>query len=203
MGLIKNEEVVLIRPTGGNEDYVKGHYIASSPSITTIDASVQPINDDELLLLSEGNRKAGTLKFYSESEIKTDDFLRRKEYNSAQQNTCTIDTGLASTDYTCTINGTIFTYNSGSNTDPILIAAGLVSQISAGLEPIIVTDNLDGTYTIMADVIGTPFTITVDVNQSIVEDVENITKEYKALQDKDYSVHSLSHYKAYGFLTGK
>jgi len=201
MGLIKNEEVVLIRPSGGS--YVKGHYVALNPSITIIDASVQPINDDELLLLSEGNRKAGTLKFYSESEIKTDDLLRRKQYNVAQQNTCTIDTGLAGTDYTCTINETIFIYNSGGNTDPILIAAGIVSQISAGSEPITVTDNLDGTYTIVANVIGTPFTITVDVNQSIIEDIENITKEYKALQDKDYSVHSISYYKAYGFLMGK
>jgi len=201
MGLLKNEEVVIIRPVGGS--YTKGHYVALDPFITTILASVQPINGDELLLLSEGNRKGGTLKFYSESEIKTDDILRRKQYNSTQKNICTIDTALDSTDYTCTLNGTVFTYNSGIGATKLTIAAGLVSQILTGSEPITIINNLDETYTITAIVTGTPFTIAVDDNQSINEDTINVTKEYKALQDKDYSVHSISHYKAYGFLAGK
>ncbi|GAG16568.1 unnamed protein product [marine sediment metagenome] len=201
MGLLENEEVTIIRPGGGS--YVKGHYSELDPLVIIVWASVQPINDDELLLLSEGNRNAGTLKFYSESEIKTDDVLRRKKYNSAQENTCTVDTGLVDTDYTCTINETVFTYNSSDDTDPILIVAGLVSQISAGSEPITVTDNLDGTYTVVGNVYGTPFIIAVDANQSFVVDVINVVKEYKALQNKDYSVHSISYYKVYGFLMGK
>lgn len=204
MSLLKNESILIIRyPT---PTLVKGHYIQGTPSFIYALANVQPINGDELLLLPEGNRKKGTIKIYSETEIIDNDILRRVDnrytYNIAQINTCTVDVALDSTDYTCTINGTVFTHTSIVGATILTIVAGLVSEINLGSELVTAVDNLDGTYTLTSDIKGTLFTVSVDVNQSVVLDVENITEEYKIMQDKDYSVHDIPHYKVYGFLMG-
>ena len=79
----------------------------------------------------------------------------------------------------------------------------MVSEINGGSELVTATDNLDGTYTLISDYRGSPYTLETDVNQSFVNSAANITEEYKIMQDKDYSVHSLGHYKAYGFLMGQ
>jgi len=198
MSLMDNEIIIIIKQ--GTGSWVKGHHVEGTKTYTYANASVQPINGDELQNLAEGDRIKGTLKFYSVSEMLDDYFLRRKNENIKKIVTCTIDNVLDSIDYTCTINGTEFLFNSGVGATAISIVAGIVNIISGGSEPISVLDNLDGTYTITANIEGSDFTIVVDDNQSINIDTENVTKEYKCMQDKDYSVHSISHYKAYGFL---
>ena len=79
----------------------------------------------------------------------------------------TVSTVIDSTDYTTTINGTTFTYNSGVAATNLTIAAGIVAAINLGAEPVTATDNLDGTYDLDADVAGTAFSVAVDNNQTI------------------------------------
>ena len=200
MDLLENEEIVIKRPTAGS--YVKGRHVAGVPEILTCDASVQPLDGDDLLLLPEANRNMDTLKWYSETEIRIDDYLKRASENVAQINTCTIDSVVDDTDYVCTINGTSFTYGSGTGATALSIVAGLYALIHAQAAVLLVnaTDNLDGSYTLTSAVIGEPITITVDANQSAVEDVANVSKQYRVLKIKDWSSHFIPHYKAYGFL---
>jgi len=163
---------------------------------------VQPLNGDELKLLSEGNRKKGSIKIYAEIAMYDDDIIKRNDdkYNVAQVDISTIDVVTDEIDYTCIINSTTFTHTSIVGATDLTIAAGLVAEINDGSEDIEATDNLDGTYTTTSAYRGTPYTIEVDDNQSVVNSVANITEEYRILQDKDYSVHDISHYKLYGFL---
>lgn len=72
-----------------------------------------------------------------------------------------IDTVVDSTDYTVTINGTEFTYNSGVGATNLSIAAGLEAAINLGSEPVTATDDLDGTITLDADVAGTAFSFLI------------------------------------------
>lgn len=198
MSLLDNEIIIIVKPSTGT--WIKGHYSDGTKVCSYAYASVQPINDNELQNLQEGDRIKGTLKFYSESEMISDYFLRRKNENVKKVITCTVDNVLDSTDYTCTINGTEFLFNSGVGATAESIVIGIVSEIEGGSEPIAVVDNLDGTYTITASFEGSDYTLVVDDNQSINVDIANITKEYKCMQDKDYSAHNIAHYKAYGFL---
>lgn len=201
MSLLRQEEILIKRPGGGS--YVDGHFIPATPTIiSSVYANVQPIDGDELLLLPEANRSPDTLKWYSETEMRVDDILKRVKENVAQVNTCTIDNVVDENDYTCTINGTEFSYTSGIGATALSIVSGLTTLIDAGSSALLitVTDNLDGTYTIESDVIGDAMTITVDSNQSIVEDVANISKKYRVLQLKNWHGHLIPHYKAYGYL---
>lgn len=97
----------------------------------------------------------------------------------------TVDTPVDNTKYTCTINGTEFSFTSSSSTTAILIAAGLVAAINAGSEPVTATDNLNGTYDLDADVADTAYSVKVDARQSmafttsqtLAEDLADISNE--------------------------
>lgn len=200
MSLLTHEPLLLIRypePTR-----LKGHYVKGTPSVISCSGNVQPLNGDELKLLPEGNRKKGSIKVYTEITMYDDDIIRRNDdkYNIAKIDISTIDNIIDETDYTCIINNTTFTHTSIVGATDLTIVAGLVASINNGSENIEATDNLDGTYTITSIYRGELFTIEVDVNQSVVNSIANITEEYRILQDKDYSVHDISHYKLYGFL---
>lgn len=198
MTLFDNENIIIIKKTSGT--WSKGHHTDGSITYIPATANVQPINDDELQALKEGERVKGTLKFYSETEILKNYFTRRKDENVAKIVTCTIDNVLDSTDYTCTINETEFLHNSGVGATAVSIVVGIVTEILGGSELITVVDNLNGTYTITSSIEGTNFTLKVDVNQSFNLDIDNIQKEYKIMQSKNYSSHDIKYYKAYGFL---
>lgn len=201
MSLIKNSKIIVIRP--GVCSNTKGHLIPSADTIyTDINANVQPVNGEELLLLPEGNRNMGTIKIYSEFNILDNDRVREDDYNTAKVVTCTIDNILDLTEYITTINGNEYKYTSGIGATNLTIVAGLITQIDDITENITVVNNLDGTYTITANVKGTLFTIEVDDNQSTNIDVENVTKQYEIKQDKNYSKFNIPHYKTYGFLMG-
>ena len=200
MSLLTHEPLLLIRypePTR-----LKGHYVKGTPSVISCSGNVQPLNGDELKLLSEGNRKKGSIKIYTEIAMYDDDIIRRNDdkYNVSQVDISTIDNVIDETDYTCIINSTTFTHTSIVGATDLTIAAGLVDEVNDGAEDVEATDNLDGTYTITSTYRGTLYTVEVDENQSVVNSVANITEEYRILQDKDYSVHDISHYKLYGFL---
>lgn len=72
-------------------------------------------------------------------------------------------------DYSCTINGTVFIFDSGATPTAITIATGLVAAINLGAEPVTATDNLDGTYDLDADVPGVAYTLSVDTDQTITK----------------------------------
>lgn len=196
--LMDNETIIIIKKADAT--WIKGRPLEGESTYLTAQASVQPINDNELQMLEEGDRVKGTLKFYSETEILDGYFLRRSIENVAKVVTCTINDVVDSVDYLCTINSTVFRYNSGVGATAISIAAGIVAAITAGSELVSVVDNLDRSYTITSTVKGNNFTIEIDDRQYVTVNTENVTKEYKAMQDKDYSVHDIPYYKAYGFL---
>lgn len=97
----------------------------------------------------------------------------------------TVATVTNSTLYTCTINGTAFTFTSDSDATAIEIGAGLVAAINAGSEPVTATDNLDGTYDLDPDVAGTAFSVKLDsrqtmaltTSQTVGEDLSDIDQE--------------------------
>ncbi len=66
--------------------------------------------------------------------------------------------------YTTTVNGNDYT-STGAGTDLLTVAA-LKVAIEAGEATISVTDNVDGTYDVNADVPATAFTLAFDVKQS-------------------------------------
>lgn len=81
----------------------------------------------------------------------------------------TVSNVVLNIDYNCTINGTAFVFDSGGTPTAITIAAGLVSAINLGSEPVTATDNSDGTYDLDADVVGTPYTVSVDTDQTVTK----------------------------------
>jgi len=199
--LLDNENIIIVKKAAGSYPSVaKGHYVEGTTTYIDALANVQPLNDRELELLKEGERIRGSLKIYSSSELSDDYFVRRSDENIAQVVTCTVDNALDSTDYTCTINENEFLYNSGIGATVESIATGLVTEIN-GAELIEVVDNIDGTYTITSTIKGTSFTIEVDDNQSINIDIENVQKQYKLIKSKNYTAHSIKHYKAIGLLS--
>lgn len=100
--------------------------------------------------------------------------IMKRAANEQQLETVTVDTVEDTTVYSCTINGTLFDITSDGDATAIEIAAALKVDIDLGSEPVTVVDNVDGTYTIEADVAGEPFTLVVDSNQSFVTTQENV-----------------------------
>lgn len=82
--------------------------------------------------------------------------IGRRQVDSAG---VSVDTAVDSIDYTVTINGTDFTFNSGVSATEITIATGLVGVINGGAEPVTANDDLDGTFTVDADVPGVAFSL--------------------------------------------
>lgn len=78
-----------------------------------------------------------------------------------------VGTVVDSTDYTITINGTAYTHDSGAGATAINIMAGLETLVTGGSEPVVFTDNLDGTAIIDAVNITTAFSGLVTANLSI------------------------------------
>jgi len=102
-------------------------------------------------------------------------------------------TAIDDTNYYCTINGTQFLVDSGGpGATPVSIAGKLVTDINLGSEPVTAIDNVDGTYTLDADIAGTPFTVLVDTNQTIqpFTPATDIVSDVQAIQlvDNDWYV---------------
>ena len=74
---------------------------------------------------------------------------------------------LDSTLYTLTVNGTGYTFTSDATATAEEIIAGLKVDVDAGSEPIVFTDNLDGTANLQADDGITAFSLGVDANLQV------------------------------------
>lgn len=53
--------------------YVRGEWVNGVPSAMTIQASVQPVTGQELLVLPEGRRTMEVVKIYTSAELVTND----------------------------------------------------------------------------------------------------------------------------------
>lgn len=198
MSLLETQDIIIIKKIDGG--FVDGYHVGEYNSYSRNIANIQPVNDRELQMLKEGDRVKGTIKIYCEDELIDNDFLRISSENTKKVVTCTVNNVIDSIDYICIINSSKFIYNSGIGATELSIVNGIVTEISNGNELVDVVDNLDGTYTITSKIEGTNFNISVGYNQSFNIDTENIQKEYKIMQSKDYTPHDIKHYKAYGFL---
>jgi hypothetical protein len=84
--------------------------------------------------------------------------IGKRAANVAQSDVVTVSNVQNAVTYTDTINGTAFDFLSDADATNLEIAAGLVSAINLGSEPVTATDNVDGTYDVDADVPGDAFT---------------------------------------------
>jgi hypothetical protein len=89
----------------------------------------------------------------------------------------TVATVANSTEYTCTINGTEFSFTSDADATALEIAAGLVAAINLGSEPVTATDNTDGTYDLDADVAGVAYSVKTDSRQTLAFTTSNTPAE--------------------------
>ena len=113
---------------------------------------------------------AGQLADVNESKIDT--YVN----NSKQLYLITMPLGSAmpGTVHTITINGNAYSYTELGGPDTAAqIALAIIAVINAGSEPIEITNNLDGTFTIMSSVTGTSFTCTVSSGVTAVQQIEN------------------------------
>lgn len=116
---------------------------------------------------------------------------RRTSSAVAQTRILTVADVQDSTEYSVTINGTEFTFTSDASATNLEIAAGLDAAINAGTEPVTSTDNLDGTFTLVADVAGTAFGLTHSVGLLTQDDTTadaGVAADYAAvkLADNDF-----------------
>ncbi len=160
-----------------------------SVSITRETGAVSRAGFGIAMFAADHVRFVERIRFYSDLDGISDDFATLSKVHKAatayfsqsprpvrmavgrrqvDQVIATVDTVVINTDYTTTINGADFVFNSGATPTAITIALGLDAAINAGAEPVTSTDNLDGTYDLDADVTGVAFSCVVDSNQSIV-----------------------------------
>lgn len=104
----------------------------------------------------------------------------------------TVDMAEDNTDYTCTINGIDFTITSDSDATEIEIGGLLVTEINLGSEPVTASDNVDGTYDLVADVALVPYTLQVDTNQSYPLDADDtVPNDLTAISNSDNNWYGL------------
>lgn len=92
------------------------------------------------------------------------------------------------TDYTVTINGTAFTIDSGSSATATSIATALHTAINGGSEPVTSVDNT-GSFTVTADVAGTPFSLRHTMNLLTQDDTTlasgDLAQDYADIKAED------------------
>lgn len=78
-----------------------------------------------------------------------------------------VDTVTDATTYTATINGTLFSFLSGTGTTATLIRDGLIAAINAGFEPVVASAGATSSeYQVTAHNTGAAFTFVVDARQT-------------------------------------
>jgi len=113
---------------------------------------------------------------------------RRTSTPSAQTRIMTVAQTENSTDYTVTINGVPFTFTSDATATDLEIAAGLDALINAGTEPVTSTDNLDGTFDLVADVAGVEFGLSHTMGLLTQDDTTTdagVAADYAAIKAED------------------
>lgn len=131
---------------------------------------------------------AATAIFAQNPKVPTIKVGRRGTTPTAMTRIMTVATVLDDTDYTVTINGTPFTIDSGSSATNLSIAAALHAAINAGAEPVTSTDNLDGTFDLVADTAGVPFGLSHTVGLLTQDDQTidaGIATDYAAIKAED------------------
>lgn len=115
---------------------------------------------------------------------------RRTSSAVAQTRVLTVATVENDTEYTVTINGTEFSFTSDATATAEEIALGLDALINAGTEPVTSTDNLDGTFDLVADVAGVEFGLTHTnlITQDDTTTDAGVAADYAAikLEDNDF-----------------
>jgi len=100
--------------------------------------------------------------------------IGKRAANVAQKERITVDTAIDFTAYNLTIGSNSYDYTSGLDADTATIVASLLSIASVGEDALTFTNNLNGTYDILADVAGDAFTVETDDNQTVTTLVENV-----------------------------
>jgi hypothetical protein len=131
---------------------------------------------------------AATAIFAQNPKVPTIKVGNRGSTATAQTRIMTVAVVADDTDYTVTINGTAFTVDSGSSATAVSIAALLDAAINAGSEPVTSTDNLDGTFDLVADAAGTLFGLSHTMGLITQDDTsleDGIATDYAAVKAED------------------
>lgn len=134
------------------------------------------------LFLSTDKEAIAASDIFAQNPTVPDILISRRDTNDVT--TITVDTVVDNTNYTCTINGTAFTIDSGAGASADSIALALITAINAGSEPVTAA-TATSPYTLTADVAGVAYSVKVDLNQSMVfttidtnaNDLANIDEE--------------------------
>lgn len=120
---------------------------------------------------------------FAQSPRVTQIAISRRE--TSDVTTITIDVAVDNTNYTCTINGTAFTIDSGGSATVDSIALALITAINAGSEPITAA-TATSPYTLTADVVGIAYSVTVDISQSMAfTTTQTIGDDLAAINEAD------------------
>jgi hypothetical protein len=159
-------------------------------NITRQTASVSRVGFGTINILGINKGFTPLIKYYASlSEVASDFDSTSKEYiassdafaqnprvaqvaisrrGTSDTSVVTVSTVVASTNYTITINGLTFTFNSGLAPTAITIGAGLVALINASIPlAVTATDNLDGTFDLDPDVLSTAYSVKIESKLTI------------------------------------
>lgn len=159
-------------------------------NITRQTASVSRVGFGTINILGINKAFTPLIKYYASlSEVASDFDSTSKEYiassdafaqnprvaqvaisrrGTSDTSVVTVSTVVASTNYTITINGLTFTFNSGLAPTAITIALGLVALINASIPlTVTATDNLDGTFDLDPDVASTAYSVKIESKLTI------------------------------------
>lgn len=120
---------------------------------------------------SDAEYKKASALFSQELKPESIKIGRRRSPVSQKVNV-TVPTVTDDTDYTATINGVDFTFDSGAGATAGSIVDGLIAAIGGGSEPVGTSDNGDD-FDITADIPGESFDITVTTNLAFTKVTAN------------------------------
>ncbi len=159
---------------------------------------VQEFADTASMILAGADADGATVaavgKIFSQNPSPpTVKILKRGSTQTAMVVKVTVAQLFATTKYTVTINGTAFDFTSDATPTALEIAAGLVSAINGGTEPVTALDNVDGTFDLTKDgpLDGTLFSLDLTF-RLLTQDNESlddgIAADYAAvkLEDPDF-----------------
>lgn len=103
-------------------------------------------------------------------------YIGRRRDNVAQRENVTISSAVDTKTYTTTINGIPFTFDA-VDSDAANIATGVAAAVNVGAEPVTADATAaDGTYTLTADVVGDPFTVTAVGEDTAEQEIIQISE---------------------------
>jgi len=166
---------------------IMAHHSVYGPELVRSYSSTTAMTDDGFAATDPAVLTAAKI-FSQNPKVSSIKVGKRSSTPSAQSIVMTVDSAVNGQLYTVNINGTDFDFTAVTAVAAD-IAAGLVSAINLGAEPVTATDNLDGTFDLDADVAGDIFTLAVNSRTLLQYNDQTadagIAADYAAIKSED------------------